>query len=121
ISYLGNVLTYIDTDNMPLLRTAELQSNQLTQAGIDFSMNPGLRSLYLADNIGITAFTGSDTPDLVALTLDKTGITALNPALMPDLQALDITQCNIAAFSINSNDELVDLRCGGCTFTSDTA
>lgn len=115
-----NSLTVINTSQCPKLRYAELQFNSLTAAGVDFSNNV-MEVLYIASNPGITTLPWSDLTGLTSLTIDKTGISVFDPSIMPGLMYLDITQCPIAAFSINSNDEIIDLRCGECTFTEDDA
>lgn len=116
-----NSMTGIDTDQCPNLRYVELQYNNLTSSGVGFSNNPGLKVLYIASNPALTTLTWSDLTGLTSLTIDKTLISVFDPSVMPDLMYLDITQCPISAFSINSNDDIIDLRCGECDFTADDA
>lgn len=122
VSYPGNSLTSFPITSIPLIRAVELQSNNLTWAGLGVSSPvTTIENLFLADNATLTSFDTAMFPNVQGLTIDKTAVSSIVMTNIPDIIYLDITQCPIATFNISTNDDLVSLFCGECTFTADDA
>ena len=122
VSYPGNNLTSFPITSIPLIRAVELQSNNLTWAGLGVSTPIStINNLFLADNPTLLSFDTSMFPNLEGLTIDKTEVPSIDMTNIPDIVYLDITQCPISSFNISTNNNLTDLFCGECTFTDDAA